>query len=63
MDKPPISKDQAWENVRKYAESLSYGRIELIIKDGMPVQGNTPMQNVKFDKAEDDSEFRVMPIA
>ena len=58
---PPISKDKAWDNLRKYAESLEYGRIDVVIKDGMPVQGNTPMKNVKFDSPDND-EFKITPL-
>jgi hypothetical protein len=60
---PPISKDKQWENLRKACESIGFGRMTIIIKDGLPVSGDLAVQNFKFDKRMDDeNEFRVQAL-
>lgn len=41
-----INIQENWKQVRKYAENLQFGAFTLIIKDGMPVRIDNPMQQV-----------------
>lgn len=60
---PPISKDKQWENLRKSCEKIGFGRMTIIIKDGLPVSGDLAIQNFKFDKRiDDEDEFKVQPL-
>lgn len=51
-----IEVTKEWRRLMKAAKQIGFGRLEIIVQDGKPVMIEVPLQQVKLNGPEDETD-------
>lgn len=57
------TKNEHWARLVQVVEKVEYGRIELIIKDGVPIRAEVVVKQIKLDCDDDlHDKLKTIPL-